>query len=164
MSKPMSNKQNANSSTTNGSEFKLERYKYILNEIHFLNENVHKYLSLFQTLATAVVGAAAAVFVSWRKLDIDAGTAVITIRALFTLFAMLAAFVILSVLAGVFSWLDYRREEMELLTETVRPGFRTAPNPKHFWRWYETYVILFMLIIVVGAGLFVEKVIVPAIK
>ena len=43
--------------------FKLERYKYILGQINFLNENLHKYLTLFQTLATAIVSAAVAVFV-----------------------------------------------------------------------------------------------------
>jgi hypothetical protein len=59
----------AESEAAGPAEFKLERYKYILNEIHFLNENIHKYLSLFQTLATAVAGGAAAIFVGWRKFD-----------------------------------------------------------------------------------------------
>jgi hypothetical protein len=40
-----------------GMEFKLERYKYILKQSHFFNENIHKYLSLFQVLATALVAA-----------------------------------------------------------------------------------------------------------
>jgi hypothetical protein len=118
-----------------GNEFKLERYKYILGEIHFLNDSVQKYLTLFQTLATAVVGAAAAVFVSWRKLAIDAAMARTTVRGLLGLFLILAPFVILSVLAGVFSWLDYRREEASLLDEAVRPGFRSLPRPENFPRW-----------------------------
>jgi hypothetical protein len=164
MGHPETNKDNPNSYPATGTDFKLERYKYILKEIHFLNENVHKYLSLFQALATAVVAGAAAVFVTWRKSGIDARTTIITMHGLLALFTMLALFVILSVLAGVFSWLDYRREEVELLTETVRPGFRSAPKPGNFWRWYETYVVLFMLIIVAGAYFFVEGVIIPAIR
>ena len=146
-----------------GKEFKLERYKYTLTEIHFLNDSVHKYLTLFQTLATAVVGAGAAVFISWRKLASDAEMARMTIRALLGLLLTLAAFVILSVLAGVFSWLDYRREEVALLDEVVRPGFRSNPNPRHFWRWYETYVVLFMLIIATAAWWLVEELIIPTI-
>ena len=164
MANPAPNKDSSKSCDTGGTEFKLERYKYILKEIHFLNESLHKYLSLFQALATAVVAAGAAVFVTWRKSGIDAKTTIITMHGLLALFTMLAVFVILSVLAGVFSWLDYRREEAELLTETVRPGFRAAPNPRHFWRWYETYVVLFMVIIVSSAYFFVECVIIPAIK
>jgi hypothetical protein len=127
-----------------GKEFKLERYKYILTEIHFLNDNIHKYLTLFQTLATAVVGAGAAVFVSWKKLAIDAETARMTIQALLALLLALAGFVIFLVLAGIFSWLDYRREEVALLDEVIRPGFRSNPSPRNFWRWYETYIVLFI--------------------
>jgi hypothetical protein len=144
--------------------FTLERYKYILKEVHFLNENVHKYLTLFQTLATAVVGAGAAVFMSWRSLSIDAGMARMTIQALLGLFLILAAFVILSVLAGVFSWLDYRREEVALLDELVRPGFRSLPRARNFVRWYETYVLLFMLVIAVVSWWFVEHAVIPQIK
>lgn len=147
-----------------GNDFKLERYKFILNEIHFLNDSVHKYLTLFQTLGTAVVGAAAAVFVSWRKLAINAEIAKMTIEVLLGLFLALAGFVILLVLAGIFSWLDYRKEEVKLLNEAVAPGFRDTPNPRNFWRWYETYVVLFMLAIAVAAYSFVECLILPAIK
>jgi len=156
--------QKPNLGAERGAEFKLERYKYILKEIRFLNENVHKYLSLFQALATAVVGGAAAVFVVGRKVGIDPKITTITIRALLALLAVLALFVVLSVLAGIFSWFDYRREEVALVNEVVGPGFRNPPRARNFWRWSETYVVVLMLIIVVAAYLFVEQVIVPAIK
>lgn len=45
------------------SDFELERYKYILSQIQHLNEGIHKYLSLFQTLTTAIVGGGVALFV-----------------------------------------------------------------------------------------------------
>jgi len=47
-----------------GDDLKTERYKYVLTEIHGLNDNVHKYLNLFQTPSTAVTGSGFAVFVS----------------------------------------------------------------------------------------------------
>jgi hypothetical protein len=47
-------------------EFELERYKYILQQLHSLNENHHKYLPLYQTLATAVMGGGIFIFVSWK--------------------------------------------------------------------------------------------------
>jgi hypothetical protein len=70
----------------------------------------------------------------------------------------------MSVLAGVYSWFDYRREEVNLLNEVVRPGFRMPPKARNFWRWYETYVVVLMLIIVALAYFFVERVMIPAIS
>jgi hypothetical protein len=149
---------------TETNKFKVERYKYILNEIHFLNESVHKYLTLFQALATAVVGGVAAVYVGWRKLPIDVVTARIAIHALLGLLVILALFVVLSVIAGVWSWLDYRKEEVLLLDKVIEPGLRSPPNLRNFYRWSETYLVLFMLIVIFVACFFVELVIIPSIK
>jgi hypothetical protein len=144
--------------------FKLERYKYILGQLNSLNENLHKYLTLFQTLTTAIVSAGVAVFVSWQKLGITASMAQLSIRILLGLLVILAAFVILSVISGVFSWLDYRREEVKLLDKTVETGFRSLPNVKNFWRWYETYVVVFVLSVVIIALVFVERQVLPQIQ
>ena len=46
----------SNEEKNRGSEFKLERYKYVLQQLNSLNENHHKYLTLYQTLMTAVIG------------------------------------------------------------------------------------------------------------
>lgn len=61
--------------------FKLERYKYILGQIQFLNDSLHKYLTLFQTLATAILSAGVAVFVGWQKLGVTAEVARLGIRS-----------------------------------------------------------------------------------
>ncbi len=156
-----------NKDTTNAglyTDFKLERYKYILQEIHTLNDNIHKYLTLFQTLATAVIGAGVLIFVSWQELKISAETARVGIQGLLGLLIILTLFVILSILVGVFSWLDYRREEVELLNEVIEPGFRKAPRIKNFWRWYETYIILFIIIIVSVIYFYVQNQIIPFIQ
>lgn len=36
-------------------DYKLERYKFILQQLNSLNETTQKYITLFQTLATAVL-------------------------------------------------------------------------------------------------------------
>lgn len=145
-------------------QFQLERYKFILGELHSLNENIHKYLTLFQALATAVVAAGAALFVGWRKLEISAEVARITIQALLGLLIILAMFIVLSILSGVFSWLDYRNEEVKLLDNVVAPGTRARPSLGNFWRWHETYLLLFMFVIIIGSFLFTQCIVVPAIK
>jgi heme/copper-type cytochrome/quinol oxidase subunit 2 len=146
------------------SEFKLERYKYILQQLHSLNENIHKYLTIFQVLITAIVGGIVTVFVNWKNLNINVETAAVGIRGLLGLLIISSLFVIVSILAGLFSWFDYRNEEVRLLNESVRPSFRHKPKLRNFWRWYETYMILFILIATVFIYRYVENQIIPIMK
>ncbi len=139
----------------------LERYKYVLQEIHTLNNNIHKYLNLFQTLATALATAGVAVFVGRQQLDLTSDVARTAIQGLMGLLIVLAAFVVLAILAGVFSWLDYRAEEVELLNKLMGYGFRKPPKKRNFWRWQETYVVIFILIVVTSIILYVQNRIIP---
>jgi hypothetical protein len=145
-------------------DFKLERYKYILTQINALNENLHKYLTLFQTLATAILSAVVAVVVGWPKLGISASVARLGIRSLLGILVILALFVIFSVLSGMFSWMDYRREEVELLDKEVHVGFRSAPKSGNLWRWYETHALIFILLFVIVVWIVAEWRIMPVIQ
>jgi hypothetical protein len=145
-------------------DFYLERYKYILQEIHTLNENIHKYLSLFQTLATALATAGVAVFVGRQQLNLTPEVTRTAIQGLLGLLVILAAFVVFSVLAGIFSWFDYRVEEVDLLNRMIGPGFRKPPRKRNFWRWQETHVLVFITIVVTSIFVFVESKIIPLIK
>jgi hypothetical protein len=49
----MMESQDPKNTLDRGSNFKLERYKYILQEIRSLNENVHKYQYLRQNVDEA---------------------------------------------------------------------------------------------------------------
>lgn len=147
-----------------GTEFKLERYKYILQQINFLNENLYKYLALFQTLTTAIVGGGIAVFVSWKELKIDAATARASIHGLVGLLVLLTLFVTISIIVGVTSWFDYRRDEVKLLDEVIAPGYRQPPRFQNLWRWHETYFIAFLGLMVLLIIVFVETQLIPLIK
>lgn len=149
-------------SPKNIDEFKLERYKYILQEIRSLNENTHKYLTLFQTLATLIVGGGVGVFVGWKNLHINADVAIAAINGLLILLIVLALFVITSIVAGIVSWFDYRNEEVELLDQ-VQPGFRKKPSLRNLWRWNETYMMVFVIMVVVFTCVYVESQIIPHI-
>lgn len=126
-------------------EFQLERYRYILQQLHATNENVHRYLGLYQTLATALGGGVLLVFASRGSWDISAGTARASILGLLTLLTLVGLFSAMLIVIGILSWIDYRREECELTDELIRPGFRKPPNPRNFLRWHETYIVLFIL-------------------
>ncbi|MET9344738.1 MULTISPECIES: hypothetical protein [unclassified Nonomuraea] len=126
-------------------EIAVERYKYILQQIHTINENVYRFLAVYQTLAVAIASAGLALFVGHRGWRIDPAVARSGLVALMWLETVVAAFTVMMIVIGVVSWLDYRREECELADEFVRPGFRKPPRKAAFIRWYETYIVLFII-------------------
>ncbi|HEX8220895.1 MAG TPA: hypothetical protein VF914_17025 [Chloroflexia bacterium] len=145
-------------------DYALERYKYILKEIQALNGNLYRYLTLFQVLASAIIGGGITLFVGWRELNIDASAARAGIYGLLSLLVLVAAFIVLSLIIGILSWLDYRREEVELLEREVGKGRREKPRLRNFWRWHETYVVLFVILTVAAIYSYTENQIVPMIK
>jgi len=153
-----------NNDVDGGVAFKLERYKYILQQLNLLNENAHKYLALYQALATAIVGGCIALFVSWRGMQLNAEAAKIGIRAFLWLFIILTVFIIFSIIVSVFSWFDYRKEEVWLLDKEVGIGFRKLPRKSNFWRWSETYLTSFLITVAAVTYLFIEYKVIPLIK
>lgn len=156
----MSNEQKL----SEGKDFKLERYKYILQELRSLNDYVHKYLALFQSLTTAIVVGGVAVFMSWRSLMISADIARVSIHALLGLVVILSLFIAISIIAGMFSWFDYRNEEVKLLDEVITTGYRKRPKIGNLLRWTETWILLFVIIITVIIVWFVESQVIPLIE
>ena len=142
----------------------VERYKFILQQLHTVNENVYRFLAIYQTLATVLVGAALALFVRYEDWKVRPEIAQVGIVAILALVTVIAGFTVLLIVVGVFSWLDYRREECELTEEAVRPGFRRAPDPRNFWRWYETWIVGFIVASIVVMWALAAVVVLPAIS
>ncbi|WP_287604999.1 hypothetical protein [Thiothrix sp.] len=153
-----------NIGTIKDNSYTIERYKYILNQISTINENVSKYLTLFQTLTTAIVGGGITVFLNWKKMDVAPELAIASINGLTILLWILTAFVFISITVGILSWVDYRNEEVDLLEKTNNPEFRQRPRLINFWRWYETYILVFTVVSVSVITFFVETQIIPLIK
>ena len=145
-------------------DFKLERYKYILQQLQMLNENAHRYLTLFQTLATFIVGGGTYLFVSWRSLHISPDVARTSLQGLVGLLVLLMLFIIVSLLSGISSWFDYRKAELRLLDEEVGVGFRNAPRMRDWWRWYEVHMTFFVFLVVVFIVIFAETQFIPQMR
>ncbi|CAM5552047.1 hypothetical protein [Streptomyces afghaniensis 772] [Streptomyces afghaniensis] len=145
-------------------EFALERYRYVLQQIHAVNENAHRFLAIYQTLATALVSAALALFVGYRKWDLAPATARGGVIGLLTLATVVAAFTGTLIVVGALAWLDYRNEECDITDEVVGPGFRKRPRPGNFLRWYETYVLLFILVSVITMWVLAALFLLPAMR
>lgn len=144
-------------------ELKMERYKYILQQLQMLNENSHKYLTLFQTLTTFIIGGGTYLFVSWRSFHISAEVARTSMQGLVGLLVLMTLFIIVSLASGISSWFDYRKAELQLLDEEVGVGFRNAPRLRDWWRWYEVHMMIFIFLIVLFIVIFMETQIIPQI-
>ena len=147
-----------------GKDFKLEYYKYILEQIQFLNESTHKYLSIYQALVVAIIGGGIGIFVTWRNLHIDVDTAKAAIQGSLGLLVILDLFITVSIVSNVLSWLDYRKEEIAILDKAVEPGFRKLPTFRNFWRWSETYILFFINVVTSAIFLYVTYQVIPLIK
>ncbi|WP_151771247.1 hypothetical protein [Streptomyces abyssomicinicus] len=145
-------------------DFALERYRYILQQIHAVNENTYRFLGIYQTLATAIVAATLALFVGYRKWEISPDVARGGVIGLLILATVVAAYTAVLVIVGSLTWLDYRNEECDITDEMVRQGFRERPQAKNFFRWYETYILLFILTSVVMMWLLAGIFVIPAMK
>ena len=145
-------------------DFSLERYKYILGQIHAVNENVYKFLAIYQALATTTVGGALTVFVGYKHWGISSAVARTGVLGLIWLETIVACFTDLLIFIGVLTWLDYRREECELTDKAVHPGFRERPKIGNFFRWYETYIMLFIAASTVFVWFGGLVVVLPAMK
>lgn len=148
--------------TTAAHEFALERYKYILQQIHTVNENLYRFLAIYQTIATALVGAALALFVGYRQWGLADSTARDGVIGLLLLTTVVAVFTCVLIVIGGLAWIDYRNEECDLTDSAVRPGFRARPRTRNYLRWYETYVLLFILLSIVVMWLLAGLLLLPA--
>lgn len=139
----------------------VERYRYILRQVEVLNESSHRILQTYQTLATALVGAALALFIGYEGWGIDPATARVGVVGLFSLVTLVAVFTVSMIIVGVLSWIDYRNEECDLLDRFVEPGFRSRPNLRNLPRWYEVYVAVFIVFSIIGLWILTIAVVLP---
>jgi amino acid transporter len=146
------------------SAMEVERYKFILQQLHTVNENVYRFLAIYQTIATVLVGATLTLFVRYEDWHIRPQLARLGVVALLAMVTVVAAFTVLLIVIGAFAWLDYRREECELTEVAVRPGFRRAPEPRNFWRWYETWIVAFIGLSVLVMWIAAATLLLPAIR
>lgn len=141
----------------------LQRHSYILQQINSVNENVYKFLAIYQTLATLLAGGGVALFVNYRHWGIAATAARRGIISLMAIITLVAFFAIIFVIAGVRAWIDYRLEECELTDKLVYPGYRRPPSLRNFTQWYETYIVIFIASSVVLMWLLAITAVLPAL-
>ncbi|NIY67302.1 hypothetical protein SMALB_5355 [Streptomyces malaysiensis] len=83
---------------------------------------------------------------------------------LLILATVVAAFTSMLIVVGALAWLDYRNEECDITDQIVAPGFRKRPNPGNLFRWYETYLLLFILASVITMWVLAGIFLLPAMR
>lgn len=120
-------------------QIRLERYRYILDRKKSLNENTFKIVSFYQAVALIIGTAQFAICdrISTTELDLDLAKA----GSYGLLFLMLLSSLVsvIAVAGGIASWIDYRREEMTIETDSGLLA-REGPSLRNALRWYETYI------------------------
>jgi hypothetical protein len=145
-------------------DFASERYKFILQQINAINENVYRFLAIYQALMTTLAGAEVALFLGYRRWGLAESLTRKGLLALLALETAVAYFTVLMIVVGTLAWLDYRNEECDLSDRMVGVGFRSRPNRRNFLRWYETYIVLFIVLSVVLVWALSLVLIVPNVK
>ena len=100
-------------------------------------------------------------YVGYRGWGMNAAAARAGLYGLMSLATGVSVFTSLLVVAGVSAWWDLRREECQLVQANFAPDFREAPNLRNFYRWYETYALLFMVLATVGVWVLLVVVLLP---
>ena len=145
-------------------ELQVERYKFLQQQLHTVNENVYRFLTIYQTLATTLVAGALALWVGYRKWGIDPALARHGVIGVLVLVSVVAVFTVLLIFVGILNWLDYRYEECRLTDEIVYPGFRSPPRTRNLLRWYETWVLLFIAASLAFMWIYAAVVVLPTMR
>lgn len=130
-------------------DFALERYKYVLDQKRELNRTTFSVVAIYQAGLIVVTGGHLSVRSAVAKKELSAVDGAALLDGASWLLVAITAFGVLMVLSGVVTWLGCRRDESEIEAEYLGEA-RRLPTWRSALAWYETYIILAMILIVVG--------------
>ncbi|ENU4084551.1 hypothetical protein ACFH11_000077 [Enterobacter asburiae] len=136
----------------NQNDFLLERYKYVLQRKQHLNEATFKIAAIFQTVLLALGIGQYNVVSLWKQKTIDIVLAKLFTNCILAMLIALTGLVITLISGGIVAWLKYRADESDIefkVSGTRRPEVKL----KSVLRWYETYFLL-IVVIVLAAWLY----------
>ncbi|WEK29130.1 MAG: hypothetical protein P0Y58_19760 [Candidatus Pseudomonas phytovorans] len=135
-------------------ELKLEKYRYVLAQKQALNEATFKIVAVYQALVLALAAGQYTVVTAYAKAQLKPSWALPSSYMLLGLFIMVSALILALLVGGVLSWKGYRDDESKIEHEVLG-----VPKAAIKWRsllcWYETYLVLFVLIFG-GLGIWVH--------
>lgn len=134
-------------------EFVLERYRYILEQKKFLNKTTFVVISTYQAGLALVIAANYQLWVAFADKKLSKVFVSIATGGLMLLLWAIALFSISILVSGLVSWLGYRNDEASIEMRYLG-GSRPLPGANRVFHWYETYVVLGILVVTIGFSWF----------
>lgn len=133
-------------------QFALEHYKFILLKIQYLDGSVYKSIGLYSKLITSVFAFLIAAILAEQSGRINTELLPIAFNLAKAFIIFLSSVFLLTTLANMFSWHDYRTEELILQNYLSIDIGRKKPNLKNFYRWTESWFILTIIMMITVAS------------
>lgn len=133
--------------------FLLEKYKYILSRKNSLNDKTFKIIAFYQVVVFSLFVSFYSVFTSFKKGAYDYDLALMFSNCIFFFFVVLSLYVTFMLISGVKSWLKYRGDEDEI-NNVVFGKSRDKIKFINFLFWYETYIIISVILVCLSVVLF----------
>ncbi|MBD8197605.1 MULTISPECIES: hypothetical protein [Pantoea] len=147
----------------NRESFLLERYKYILLRKQTLNEATFKIAAIYQVIIITLAAAQYNIINLLNTYKIDKIKAIFFSNCLMAMLLILTIFTVTLLIGGVFSWLKYRNEESDIEQEAFGLS-RKKPKLTNVVRWYETYLVLTILLIFIASSTTYVKIVYPMLN
>lgn len=130
----------------NKENFKLEKYKYVLARKQSLNEATFKITAIYQVAIAALGLAQYNVIAMLKANSITLEVALLSSLCLIVMLAILTVLIVALLIGGILAWLKYRNDESEIERDVF--GQSRAPvKLTSSLTWYETYIILTVLLV-----------------
>lgn len=120
----------------------IERYKYILLNRNQLNNNTFKIITLYQIILFGTFTA----FYNIYQSKLVSSIKKIYCDTLMLLFFLSSLILVMVLLGGILSWLDSRRDEIQILVR-VSNYKKEKISWQSIFKWYETYITFAILLI-----------------
>lgn len=124
----------------------VERYKFILEKIKFLDTTYNTNFNHVSKIITAVIGFMITVLMVGIEKKFGINTVTIAMELSTLLVGGTAFFFSLLSISSLFSWFDYRKEEVKLHQQLNINIGREEPEWKGLIRWHETHLITLLLL------------------
>lgn len=140
-----------------------ERYKYILAQKQALNDKTFKIASFYQAFTIIIASGQFEIVRSFRKGEIDATFSVTSSWCLLSISVLVSIISLAMMIGGICAWRSYGIEEENLLSSSPSQ----LKKPSLLYRslsWYETYIILAILLTVGAHFTALYSVVLPAFR
>ncbi|HEQ1859307.1 TPA: hypothetical protein VEO38_002875 [Providencia alcalifaciens] len=130
-------------------QIKIERYKFILEKIKFLDKQIHVNLNITITVFTSLITLLVLSIVAMKENKIGLNNFIFSVRTISFIAFIFSLYMVFSSIAIIRSWFDYRNEESDFLDKISCDIARKKPKKRNFFRWSETYFIIFIFLFLI---------------